>query len=365
MKSSRTSDAQYLRTCLNLASRGSGFVSPNPMVGCVIVKHDTIVGEGYHRVFGGPHAEREALRRAGLKARGATLYVNLEPCSHQGKTPPCVDAIIKAGIRRVVLCSSDPNPLVSGRGANKLRRAGIHVSMGLLRKESEQLNERFFSFMRKRVPFVGLKIAQTIDGRVADFSGRSRWITSKEARVEAHRLRSQYDAILVGANTILLDNPQLTVRHVKGRNPLRVVFDPNLRLRPSAAVFDTRKAGTLIFASARAMSARKSVVEKMSKQGVYILGLDKGKPFDLEVVLRTLAALGVSSVLIEGGPATASVFLRKQLVDKVHFFVARKILGGGISSLTLKPSPPLASIITLRDVTCRPMGPDYLIEGSL
>ena len=365
MNRSKETDERHLRQCLALAFRGNGFVSPNPMVGCIIVKDGRIVGKGYQKSFGGPHAETEALRKAGGQARGATLYVNLEPCTRRGKTPHCVDAIISNGIKRVVACSADPNPLASSRGARKLRRAGIRVDLGLLRTESERLNERFFAFVRTRLPFVGLKIAQTIDGKVADTRGRSKWITSKHARKEVHRLRSEYDAILVGANTIALANPQLTVRNVKGRNPLRVVFDPTLRLKPSAAVFNTWKAGTLVFTSARAMSARKSVVAKMSRQGVYMLGLDKAKPFDLLVVLKTLAALGVSSVLVEGGPFTAGEFLKRECVNKVHVFVAHKILGGGINSITMKPSPSLASPIALHDVTCRSLGPGYLIEGSL
>ncbi len=365
MKSTSEIDKAYLRECMTLASRGRGFVSPNPMVGCVIVKKGRIVGEGFHRVFGGPHAEVEALRKAGRRAKGATLYVNLEPCSHYGKTPPCVDAIINAGISSVVTCTADPNPLISGRGAKWLRKAGIEVRVGLLRNEAERLNERFFTFMRTRLPFVGLKIAQTLDGRVADPLGKSRWITSKQARIEAHRLRSQYDAVLVGAATVALDDPRLTVRHVKGRNPLRVVFDPSLRLKSNAAVFDTRKAGTLVFTSARAMSMRKTTLARLSRQGVYVLGLDKARPFDLEVVLKTLAALGVSSVLVEGGPFTAGEFLRNGLVDRVHVFLAHKFLGGGISSVALKHSPTLASLITLHEVTCQPVGPDFLIEGSL
>jgi diaminohydroxyphosphoribosylaminopyrimidine deaminase/5-amino-6-(5-phosphoribosylamino)uracil reductase len=365
MKPTNSVDEKYLQRCLALASRGSGFVSPNPMVGCVIVKNGKIVGEGYHKFFGGPHAEVEALRRAGRRARGATLYVNLEPCSHHGKTPPCAEAILSAGIAKVVACSSDPNPLVAGQGVRRLRRAGVEVKIGLLQKESGRLNERFLTFMRTGLPFVGLKIAQTLDGKVADTRGRSKWITSKQARVEAHRLRSRYDAILVGANTVSLDNPRLTVRHVRGRNPLRVVFDPGLRLNPDAAIFDTRKAGTLVFTSARAMSARRSVVSRMSKRGVYMLGLDKGKPFDLRVVLKTLAALGVSSLLVEGGPTTASEFFKKNLVQKVHLFVANKILGDGVNSVVLKSPRSIASPFTLHDAKFRPVGPDFLIEGSL
>jgi diaminohydroxyphosphoribosylaminopyrimidine deaminase / 5-amino-6-(5-phosphoribosylamino)uracil reductase len=365
MKTTKEFDKKQLQRCLELAFRGSGFVSPNPMVGCVIVKKGRIVGEGYHKRFGGQHAEVEALRAAGKRAHGATLYTNLEPCSRHGKILPCVEVIINAGIYRVVMCSADPNPIVSGRAARRLRRAGIKVNVGLLRREAERLNERFFTFMRTRLPFVGLKVAQTLDGRIAGRGGTSRWIMSKQALVEVHRLRSQYDAVLVGANTVRIDNPRLTVRYIAGRNPLRVIFDPTLKLNTSAAVFDTRRAGTLVFTSARAMSVRKSVLARLSKRGVYALGLDRGKPFDLKVVLKTLAALGVTSVLVEGGPTTAGEFLRKRLVDKVHVFTAHKILGSGISSVALKSLPSLSSLITLRNVTGRSVGTDYLVEGYL
>ena len=365
MKRAKTEDERYLLRCIELASKGVGFVSPNPMVGCVIVRNRQVVGEGYHTRFGGPHAEIEALRRAGRRARGATLYVNLEPCSHHGKTPPCVEAIIGAGIKKVVACSADPNPLVAARGVRRLRRSGIQVSTGKLRKESERLNERFFTFMRTRLPFVGIKAAQTLDGCVTDFRGASKWITSETARKEAHRLRSSYDAILVGANTVSRDNPQLTVRRVKGRNPLRVVLDPSLRLNPRAALFDTRRAGTLVFTSARAMSMRKSTVAKLSHRGVYILGLDKGSPLNLRVILRTLAALGVSSVLVEGGPFTTGKFVQQKLVNRLHCFVAPKLVGEGLQTLTLKSPLSLKSSIALRDITVRTVGPDFLIEGLL
>lgn len=365
MKRAQAKNERYLLRCMELASKGVGFVSPNPMVGSVIVRNGRIVGEGYHARFGGPHAEIEALRIAGRKARGATLYVNLEPCSHHGKTPPCVDAIIDAGIKKVVVSSADPNPLVAGRGVRRLRRSGIQVCTGELRNESERLNERFFTFMKTRLPFVGIKAAQTLDGRVTDFRGASKWITSEAARKESHRLRSSYDAILVGSNTASHDNPQLTVRRVKGRNPLRVVLDPRLRLNPSAALFDTRRAGTLVFTSARTMSMRKSAVAKLSHRGVYILGLDKGSPFDLRLILRTLAALGVSSVLVEGGPFTTGEFVQQKLANRLHWFVAPKLLGEGLHALTLKYPLSLKSSIALRDVTLRTIGPDFLIEGLL
>ena len=202
-----TTDRKFITRCFDLALKGKGTVSPNPMVGCVIVKNGRIVGEGYHRRFGGAHAEVEALKRAGLKAHRAALYVNLEPCSHHGKTPPCVDAIIRSGIKRVVTSCIDPNRLVAGKGIRALRQAGISVRVGILAEEAEALNEKYFYFMRKKVPFVGLKIAQTLDGRSADARGQSKWITSPAARAAGHSIRSEYDAILVGAGTVRKDNP--------------------------------------------------------------------------------------------------------------------------------------------------------------
>ena len=356
-------DEKYLRRCLELASKGLGFVSPNPMVGCVIVRNGRVVSEGFHRRFGGPHAEIEALRKAGRKAKGASLYVNLEPCAHHGKTPPCVDAIVAAGIKTVIACSSDPNPLTSGRGFAALRKAGIRVRAGNLKKESGELNVRFFTFMKSRMPYVGVKIAQTLDGRSADHRFKSKWITSRAARKEAHRLRSLYDAILVGAKTVERDNPKLTVRHIKGRNPLRVVLDPSLRLNPAKAIFKTVAAGTLVFTSARAMATRKAKVETLRKCGVFIVGMDRSRPLNLRVILRTLGALGVSSVLVEGGPYTVGEFLSLRLVHKVHAFVAPRLLGGGLNSMKISPPLALVSSIDLREVSIRRLGPDILIEG--
>jgi diaminohydroxyphosphoribosylaminopyrimidine deaminase / 5-amino-6-(5-phosphoribosylamino)uracil reductase len=358
-------DNEYIRRCLELAARGAGAVSPNPMVGCVIVRNGRVVGEGYHRRFGGPHAEIEALRRAGSKARGATLYVNLEPCSHHGKTPPCVTAILRAGITRVVTSSPDPNPLVAGKGIRTLRRSGVKVTKGVLRRESEQLNEKFFTYMRTRLPFVGIKVAQTLDARVADYKGTSQWITSLAARKEAHLIRSEYDAILVGANTVLKDDPRLTVRHTSGRNPLRVVLDSKLLVNPGARVFHTKKAGTILFTTANAMSRRKSVVEKLSRQGVYVLGLENGTSLDLRLILRTLAALGVSSLLVEGGAATISQFLEQRLAKRLHLFAAPMMLGSGLQIVTLFPSRALRQSIFVRNATVRKIGPDFLIEGTL
>jgi diaminohydroxyphosphoribosylaminopyrimidine deaminase/5-amino-6-(5-phosphoribosylamino)uracil reductase len=365
MRPDESLDGKFLLRCLELAARGAGLVSPNPMVGCVIVKNGRIIGEGYHARFGGPHAEIEALRRAGRKAHGGTLYVNLEPCSHHGKTPPCADAIVNAGIRRVVTSAVDPNPLVAGRGIRFLRSSGVEVTVGTLRRESEKLNEIFFTFMKTRLPFVGLKVAQTLDGNVADSKGDSKWITSKVARAEAHRIRSRYDAILAGANTIRTDNPQLTVRFTRGRNPLRVILDPQLRIPTRARVFSTKEAETLVFTSADSMSKRKATLAELTRKGVRVLGMDRRNAFDVRLVLQILAALGVSSVLVEGGPVTSSQFLERGLVNKLHWFVAPRITGGGLRSISLTSPLALSRSINLKNVTLHPLGPDYLIEGTL
>ena len=359
-----TTDRKFITRCFDLALKGKGTVSPNPMVGCVIVKNGRIVGEGYHRRFGGAHAEVEALKRAGLKAHRAALYVNLEPCSHHGKTPPCVDAIIRSGIKRVVTSCIDPNRLVAGKGIRALRQAGISVRVGILAEEAEALNEKYFYFMRKKVPFVGLKIAQTLDGRSADARGQSKWITSPAARAAGHSIRSEYDAILVGAGTVRKDNPQLTVRLARGRNPVRVILDPRLSVDSASEIFRTRSAETLLLTSAGAMTKRRTMVRTLTRKGVRILGLDDEKTFDLHIVLRILSALGVSSVLVEGGPATASQFLELSLVQRVHWFIAPKLLGGGKSPFTRSQPLQLSRSIVLRDYSLSSIGTDILVEGK-
>ena len=359
------SDRVFMRRCLELAARGKGFVSPNPMVGCVIVKNGKIVSEGYHQRFGGAHAEILALRKAGRKARGATVYVNLEPCAHHGKTPPCVDALVRAGVRRVVAASWDPNPLVSGKGFAKMRRAGLQVRVGVLRPEAELLNERFYTFMRTGMPFIGMKIAQTLDGYIADHRGRSKWITSEQAREEAHRIRAEYDAILVGANTVIEDNPRLTVRAAKGRNPVRIVLDGQLRVPAHARIFSTRLARTILFTTQRALLRKRSTVSRLTERGVQVLALESARGMDEHAILRSLGALGISSILVEGGSTTASGFLQKKLVKRLHCFVAPKITGGGLHAVVLKPALELPKAIQMSADGIRLIGSDLLVEGRL
>jgi diaminohydroxyphosphoribosylaminopyrimidine deaminase/5-amino-6-(5-phosphoribosylamino)uracil reductase len=356
-------DRKFMTRCFELAVRGKGSVSPNPMVGCVLVKNGRVIAEGYHRRFGGAHAEVDALKRAGRNAKGAVLYVNLEPCAHHGKTPPCVGAIIRAGVKRVVASCVDPNRLVASKGFKVLRQAGIGVRVGIMAREAEELNEKYLFFMKKRMPFVGLKIAQTLDGRSADSTGSSKWITGVAARSEGHRIRSEYDAILVGAGTVRKDNPKLTVRLAKGRNPVRVILDPHLSTDTDSLVYRTGFAETLLLTSAAAMTKRGGVVRKLTRKGVRILGLDDVNSFDLRMVLRILSALGISSVLVEGGPSTASQFLESNLVQRVHWFIAPKLLGGGISSFSHSEPLRLARSIIIRDCEVSSVGDDILVEG--
>jgi len=365
MKRQNLVDREYMQRCFELAARGRARVSPNPMVGCVIVRDGRIVGEGFHERFGGAHAEANALRQAGGRARGSTVYVNLEPCSHYGKTPPCVHALLKAGVKRVVASTRDPNPVISGRGLAMLRRAGLKVNVGVLGSEAEKLNEHFYAFMRTGMPFVGIKIAQTLDGCIADERGRSKWITSEGARREAHRMRAEYDAVLVGTDTIIKDNPKLSVRKVTGRNPVRVVLDPQLRCPAWSNVFNTKLARTVIIGSQQAVRVMRKKVTELVERDVQVLGVEAKPDFDLRSVLQALGALGISSVLVEGGRTTTSGFLKARLARKLHCFVAPKIFGGGLHAFALKPGLTLAKSILVEPVAIRICGDDVLLEGPI
>jgi diaminohydroxyphosphoribosylaminopyrimidine deaminase/5-amino-6-(5-phosphoribosylamino)uracil reductase len=288
MKKEKSKHEKYMRECLTLARKGDGHVSPNPMVGCVIVKNGKVAGRGYHKIFGGPHAEVYALAKAGKNAIGSTLYVNLEPCSHFGKTPPCADSIISRKVKRVVIAMRDPNPLVNGSGIKKLRAAKIDVIVDVLKTDAIRLNEKFVKFVGSELPFVTLKIAETLDGRIADVNGDSKWISNGQAQKYAHLLRATNDAILVGANTIVKDNPELTVRHVKGRNPIRVVVDGKLSSPVSAKIFKVTKAAkTIIFVSKNSYHSIPRKIYQLEKLGVKIIKVPgKSNNISMEAVLH-------------------------------------------------------------------------------
>jgi diaminohydroxyphosphoribosylaminopyrimidine deaminase / 5-amino-6-(5-phosphoribosylamino)uracil reductase len=360
-------DELFMLECLALAEKGAGYVSPNPMVGAVLVKNQKVIARGHHKQFGGSHAEVNAIRAAGKAARGSTLYVNLEPCNFYGKTPPCTKFIVSAGISEVIVGMRDPNPLVAGKGIQELRRAGIIAKVGILEDECTKFNEVFSKFITTKMPFVTLKVAQTLDGKIADVLGNSKWITNRTSRKFAHRLRSRYDAILVGAETILKDNSRLTVREVEGRNPIRAILDGRFRINPDAIVYSTSStAKTLIFTSYQFSENQNQKKNKLISRGIEIIELpgSKGK-VSLNRVLRHLAEKGVASILVEGGAKTFSEFLEEKLVDKIELFISPKILGKGLDSFSQLKTRLLGKAFHLHDISVRDFKSDILIEGYL
>lgn len=323
-------DAAHMRAALALAARGLGRVWPNPAVGCVIVRDGTVVGRGWTQEGGRPHAETEALTRAGDAARGATAYVSLEPCAHHGKTPPCAEALVAAGVARVVTALEDPDPRVSGRGIATLRAAGIAVEVGACAQDSADLNAGFFMRVQRGRPLVALKLATSLDGRIATRTGDSKWITGDAARRRAHLLRATHDAILIGAGTALADDPELTCRlpGLGSRSPVRVVLDRHLRLPAGARLFaDTAKAPTWVVCSPAAATTRRDVLQR---QGVTIVDVsdDAGGKTSLPDLLKALGDRGLTRLLVEGGSAVAASFIRQDLVDRISWFRSAAIIGG-------------------------------------
>lgn len=324
-------DSQYMQIALGLARRGIGAVEPNPAVGCVIVKSDQIIGRGWHKQYGGAHAEIHAIQDCqtiGAHPSGATLYVTLEPCCHQGKTGPCTDALIAAGLRRVVVAARDPSAHASGSGLRQLEGAGIEVVTGVCEEDARILNAPFFKFVEMGRSWVVLKWAQSLDGKLAyaDPTG-GRWLSGQEARRDAHSLRRRTQAVLVGVNTVIADNPLLTPRPSRGRNPLRIVLDRNLRTPPTCRLVSTAKSHPLLICTtARAMEAHPKVVTAIQKKGAEILaGPDSSD--NLRFVLEQVAARGIQQLLVEGGASVLAAFLRGGLADEVCVYVAPMILG--------------------------------------
>ncbi len=359
------SAARWMKRALRLAARGQGRTSPNPMVGAVIVADDEIVGEGYHREVGGPHAEIWALRQAGSQARGATLYVTLEPCAHEGRTPPCVDALTAAGIGRVVAAMLDPDPRVNGKGMKALAEAGVSTEVGLLEEDARQLNAAYLKHTMTGLPLVSLKAAMSLDGKIATTSGESRWITGDRARRLAHRLRAAHDAVLVGVGTIIADQPRLTVREARGRTPLRVVVDSEARTPTDSPLLTADEIPPII---AVTEAAPKERVERLRNAGAetWLMPSENGG-VDLRALMRGLGERQVQSVLAEGGGTVAAALLEAGLVDRVYFFVAPKLIGGKAA-----PSPvdgagvdKLADAWRLGRIRARRIGEDLLISGDI
>jgi diaminohydroxyphosphoribosylaminopyrimidine deaminase/5-amino-6-(5-phosphoribosylamino)uracil reductase len=353
-----------MRRALSLAARGRGQVSPSPLVGCVITETGgSIVGEGYYLYERVKHAETLALEEAGTKAEGATAYVSLEPHAHHGRTPPCTDALIRAGVRRLVAPIEDPNPKVSGKGFAHLRGAGLTVETGLLAHEAARLNEKYIHFMRHARPFVHLKLASSLDGRIATRTGDSRWITGEGARARVHELRHEYDAILIGSGTAIADNPLLTDRSGKPRRlPLaRVLLDPSLRLSPdSQLALSAHDAPVLLFTSE---SADASAVEALERRGIEVLREGDGR--NLNNVLKQLGSRSIQSVLVEGGANVAGAFLDAHLVDKVSFFIAPLVIGGCDAPRAVggTGARKISDAMRLREVEHKQHGPDIEVTG--
>lgn len=355
-------DRDYMDLCLRLARRGAGRVSPNPMVGAVLVKGGEVIGRGYHRAFGGPHAEVHAIRSARGPLHGATLYVNLEPCSHFGKTPPCTGLIASSGIREVVVGIKDPNPAVNGRGIAALRRAGIRVRTGILRDECLRLNEAFVRFITTGKPFVTLKIAQTLDGNIADIRGTSHWITGEKSRALVHRLRAETDAVLVGAGTVRKDNPRLTVRGVRGRNPLRIILDGRMSAPRRSRVF---KPGAKTFLYVSDRLARASVSGYGPTVSVIPFPAGRGHSISIPWLLDHLGRSGIASVLVEGGAGIFGAFLKARAADKVVVMIAPKLLGTGVRAISGGLQRRLKDALRLKAGSVAVLGGDLVIEGYL
>lgn len=321
-------DQQYMQLALDLAASAKGKTNPNPLVGAVLVKDGVIVGSGLHRKAGEPHAEVHAFNMAGEHAKGATLYVTLEPCSHYGKTPPCAKLVKESEVARVVVAMQDPNPEVAGRGINLLREAGIEVEVGILEEEARRLNERFIHNMVTARPFVISKFAMTLDGKIATHTGHSQWITGEAARADVHELRDEVDAILVGVGTVLADNPSLTTRlaHRQGKNPIRVILDSHLRTPLDANVVNTAQAQTIIVTSEQSDRQKAALYEEKGVKLVFVPQTETG--LNLDVALEALYKLGITDVLVEGGGAINASFLRAGLIQKFLVYVAPKVLGG-------------------------------------
>ncbi|HEY4481824.1 MAG TPA: bifunctional diaminohydroxyphosphoribosylaminopyrimidine deaminase/5-amino-6-(5-phosphoribosylamino)uracil reductase RibD [Candidatus Brocadiaceae bacterium] len=363
-----TSDAdeKYMALALELAEKGRGKVEPNPMVGAVLVKDGEIVGKGYHQVFGGAHAEIYAIHEGGTNCRGATLYVSMEPCAHYGKTAPCVDAIIKTGITKVVAAVIDPNPITAGKGIQKLKEAGVEVVVGVMEMQAKRLNVPFFKLMQKELPYITVKWAMSIDGKIATHTGESRWITSDESRKYAHKIRGQMDGVLVGINTVVRDDPLLTCRIEGGRNPKRIVVDSSALLPVNSRLLSTINEGEIIIAVNK--NAPLSRVDKLVQLGCKIVQTkDMNGHVDFKELFQRLGEMKLTNILVEGGSRVITSVIEDRLADRVMVFVAPIIIGGAGAK-----SPVLGTGINkineaaeIDEIEIKRFSNDIVIEGTL
>lgn len=358
-------DIGYMKLALQLAEKGMGWTSPNPMVGAVIVKDGRIIGQGYHEKYGGLHAERSALASCTQSPEGAQMYVTLEPCCHYGKQPPCVEAVLDAGISRVVVGSADPNPLVNGKGIRILREHGVVVTEHVLEEECDRLNEVFFHYIRTNTPFVVMKYAMTLDGKIAAYTGESKWVTGEAAREHVHSQRHRYRAIMAGVGTVLADDPLLTCRMEGGRNPVRIICDSSLRTPLSSKIAATAEQVETVLATC--CNDEKKYLP-YQEAGFRILCLpEENGHVDLRALVQKLGQEKVDSILIEGGGTLHWSALKSGIVQKVQAYIAPKIFGGETAKTPVEgagfPSP--AEAVTLRESAMVKIGEDYLVEGLL
>lgn len=359
-------DEKYMRLAMQLAGNAIGRTSPNPLVGAVIVKDNRVVGCGWHRKAGTPHAEVHALNQAGELAQGADVYVTLEPCAHYGKTPPCAKALVEAKVKNVYGGLLDVNPKVAGKGFKILEDAGIHVEYGFLQDELRKQNEVFFKWIEHKKPFIVLKAAMTLDGKIATATGQSKWITNETSRAYGYKLRDIYDGIMVGINTVIEDNPMLTARVDSGKNPIRIVVDSSLKIDINANVVQDKSAKTII---ATTDKANKDKILKLQAQDVDVIVVDKDKndKVDIEKLLDILGQQNICSILVEGGATLSGSFVAKKLVDKVYFFIAPKIIGGKEAKTPVAGTGilNLQEALALKDIQIEKLEEDVLIIGRV
>jgi diaminohydroxyphosphoribosylaminopyrimidine deaminase/5-amino-6-(5-phosphoribosylamino)uracil reductase len=350
-----------MRLALTLAESARGQTGINPLVGAVVVNEGRVVGTGAHLRRGEAHAEVHALNMAGSYAKNSTLYVTLEPCCHQGLTPACTERMIRDGVGRVVVATLDPNPLVAGNGVQKLRDAGIEVQVGLLAEEARKMNEVFNKFILQRQPFITLKSAMTLDGKIAAYTGDSQWISGEPAREEVHQLRHEHEAIMVGIGTVLCDNPKLTTRRkVEGINPIRIVVDSSLRIPLHMQVLEDRSAPTWIMTTIEADPKKKAELRSL---GIEVLEVNEGKRVDLGKAVKLLGQKEVASVLVEGGATLGGAFLGSHYVDKVVLYIAPKIVGGNIALWNMEGVASMKEALPLQHVTYQQIGEDLRVIG--
>jgi diaminohydroxyphosphoribosylaminopyrimidine deaminase / 5-amino-6-(5-phosphoribosylamino)uracil reductase len=329
-------DSDYLRQCFKLAAKGRGFVSPNPLVGAILVKNGKVIGKGYHKKYGHDHAEVDAIKKVKEDSSGSTLYCNLEPCCHTNKnTPPCVPFIIQKKIKRIVISNLDPNNEVNGKGVKQLKDAGIEVTVGVLEREGKELNKFYFKFIEKKIPFVTLKIAQSIDGKISSSKNKQTWLTGKESKKYVHKLRSEYDAVLVGTGTIKSDNPLLTVREVKGRNPIRIIVDGRLSIPLKSKILNSGDPEKTWLFTSTSSDEKKS--KRLSQKGIKIFKINSSikNNLNLKKILQTLANNKITSVLVEGGANIFKQFLETEYYDEIIVLQAPIILEKGVNITNL------------------------------